>query len=309
MKNKKNELIFEWIIYIKAVERKSFTAAAKDLCVSVATVSKVVAKIENIFSERLISRNAHRFEVTNAGHIAYESSLSICEIYHNLLTELKDTEGISGELRLSAPAIMCESVLNEWIIEYMSQNTEVIIHLMFRETGNFKTDSPEFDDLVIKSGFLDSPDLIHRRLNPVPFGIYASKEYLQSHAEIMKPEDLNGHYLLRLNHPSLRDPIRLHNDLLETQLNITDSRLFYSNNIRSLMHMAKNGRGICLAIPCWVAREPEASKVFIPVLPQWRLAPLPTYMVWRYRKKHSRLFSDFSSFIERKWNDFFSILS
>jgi len=306
MKNKKNSLIFDWMIYIKVIERKSFTAAAKDLCVSVATVSKVIAKLEDIFATRLISRNAHKFEVTTAGHIAYEKSLAICETYHNLLTGLDDRGEIKGELRLSAPGLLCDSIISNWIIEYTSSNPGAIIHLFALETGSFRSDSPEFDDLVIKSGYLESPDLIQRKLNSVDFGIYASTEYLKNHKEIMHPDELNGHSFLRLSHPSLRNPVRLHNGNLDTQLNIQDSRELHSNNIRSLLHMTMKERGICLAIPCWMVRELETNNVLSRVLPQWHLSPLPVYMVWRYRKHHSRLFSDFSEFIENKWNNFFS---
>ncbi|MGP2504541.1 LysR family transcriptional regulator [Pantoea ananatis] len=306
MKNKKNALIFDWIIYIKVVEKKSFSAAARELMMSVASVSKVIAKLEDIFSARLISRNAHKFEVTSSGQTAYEKALLICETYHNLLNSLECKDEIRGELRLSAPGIMCDNVINDWLIEYTDRHPRATVRLLSREAGSFSSDSPEFDDLVIKSGQLDSPDLIQRKLNPVPFGMYASPEYLRKNGEPIRPEDLSGHSLLRLSHYSLRNPVAFRTGETVIPISINSEEEFYSNSIQSLLHMTLHDRGICLAVPCWVIGHYEFDQRLCRVLPDWELTPLPAFIVWRYRKHYSALFSDFSSFIEDKWNCMFS---
>ncbi len=306
MKNKKNALIFDWLIYIKVVEKKSFSAAARDLIVSVASVSKVVARLEDIFSARLISRNAHKFEVTSAGQTAYEKALIICETYHSLLSSLDCKDEIRGELRLSAPGILCDNIISDWVMEYTDLHPGVRIHLLSREAGSFSADSPEFDDLVIKSGYLDSPDLIQKKLNPVPFGMYASKEYLQRKGEPQNPEELSGHSLLKLSHPSLRNPVEFRSGKKVVRISINSAEEFYSNSVQSLLHMTLRERGICLAVPCWVISSQELTHRLCRVLDCWELPPLPAYMVWRYRKNYTALFSDFSRFIEFKWNNLFS---
>ncbi|WP_349887407.1 LysR family transcriptional regulator [Pantoea ananatis] len=307
MKNKKNALVFDWIIYVKVVELKSFSIAARELNLSVATISKTVSKLEDIFSTRLISRNAHRFEITSAGELAYESALEMCETYHNLIDEMNDKNDIRGELRLSAPGNMCNSVISDWIIEYTEQHPEAKIHLLSREAGSFTSDSPEFDDLVIKSGYLDSPDLIHKSLNSVEFGLYASRSYLDMHPPLSQPEDLNKHHLLRLNHTLMRSPLKFCRAKEVKDCFINGENEFYSNNIFSLLHMAKKNKGICVAVPCWEVQNSHSGMTLSRVLPEWALTPIPAYMVWRYRKQYSLLFRDFSSFMEKKWNNFFPL--
>ncbi|HGK4757413.1 LysR family transcriptional regulator [Enterobacter cloacae] len=306
MKNKKNALIFDWLLYVKLVELKSFSLAARELNLSIATVSKAVSRLEDIFSTRLISRNAHKFEVTTAGEIAYDNALVICETYYNLLNGLNDKDDIRGELRLSAPGILCDSIVNDWIIEYTDRHPNVRIHLLSREAGGFSSDSPEFDDLVIKSGYLDSPDLIQKNLTPVPFGVFASQDYLRTHAVIVQPEDLNNHRLLRLSHPSLRSSVTFYGGRGERKVSLGGIGDFQSNNIRSLLHMARQGKGVCVAVPCWVVNNSPAYRTLTQVLYDWPLAPLPAYLVWRYRKIYSSLFRDFSLFIEKKWNELFT---
>ncbi|KGL57299.1 LysR family transcriptional regulator [Pantoea ananatis] len=306
MKNKKNALIFDWIIYIKVVEKKSFSAAARELMMSVATVSKVIAKLEDIFSARLIIRNAHKFEVTSSGQTAYEKALLMCETYHNLLYRLECKDEIRGELRLSAPGIMCGNIINDWIIEYTDRHPRAKVRLLSRETGSFSSDSPAFDDLVIKSEQLDSPDLIQKKLNPVQFGMYASPEYLRKNGEPKRPEDLSGHSLLRLSHYSLRNPVAFRSGETVISLCIDSEEEFHSNSIQSLLHMTLHDRGICLAVPCWIIGHYNFDQRLFRVLPDWELTPLPVFMMWRYRKHYSALFNDFSSFIEGKWNCIFS---
>ncbi|MFP3339556.1 hypothetical protein R0J91_16380, partial [Micrococcus sp. SIMBA_131] len=86
---------------------------------------------------------------------------------------------INGSMRLSAPGVLRDSIVSNWIMEYSEENRSAVIHLISREGASFSCDSPEFDDLVIKSGYMESPDLIHKKLNSVPFGIFASPAYLK----------------------------------------------------------------------------------------------------------------------------------
>ncbi|AFI89682.1 LysR family transcriptional regulator [Pectobacterium parmentieri] len=307
MRSKKNHLIHDWLIYIKVVEKKSFSAAAIELNLAVGSVSKSIAKLEDIINAKLLSRNAHKFEVTAAGELVYEKALILCETYHNILARLENNKNdIQGVLRLSAPTILSDEVISAWIMEYIDMYPNAVIHLLSRESGSFTSDSPEFDDLVIKSGYLESPDLIHRNMNPVSFNIYASSEYLETHQKIDVPEDMNAHRILRLNHPSLKYPLSMTRNGEEQLVTLSYGNEFISNNIKSLLYMARKGKGICVAVPSWSAQEYLLDGSLVAVLPEYSLPVLPAYLVWRYRKWHSPLFRDFSTFVEKKWNSLFN---
>lgn len=306
MKNKKNTLIYDWIVYVTLVEKESFSAAAMSLNISVGSISKTLSKIENMLGVQLVRRNAHTFEVTEDGKIAYKKSMLICEAYHNLLARLeKNNNAITGAIRLSAPSIVADYIASQWIVEYTEKNANVAIHLLSRESGNFTPESPEFDDLVLKSGYIDSADLIHKSIPPVPFGMYASPNYLKSSARIEDPSDINGHNILRLQHPSITSPLVLLKDGREISVAYTPSQEIVSNNAISLLHLALNDRGICIAAPCWTAEKYIEKGDLVKVLPKWSLPDLKINLVWRYRKRYSALFIDFSKFIEDKWNALF----
>lgn len=294
------------MIYIKVVEKKSFSAAAIEMGLSTGTVSKSVTNLEAVVNAQLLSRNAHKFEVTADGQIVYREALKLCGTYYNLLAKLDGHNNeIKGSMRLSAPGVLCDSIVSNWIMEYSEKNSSTAIHLISREGASFTCDSPEFDDLVIKSGYMESPDLIHKKLNPVPFGIFAAPAYLKRYTRIETPEDLNGHQILKLNHPSLKYPLNMKNKGVRKQFDLLLCKEISSNNVRSLLHMTVNGKGICVAAPRWSVEGFLREGSLVEVLDDWALQPLPSYLVWRYRKWYSPLFKDFILFIEKKWNAFF----
>ncbi|MFT4269380.1 MAG: LysR family transcriptional regulator [Pantoea sp.] len=306
MIDRTNHLISDWLIFIRVVECQSFSAAARYLNRSVSAVSKSVAKLENTLNTQLISRNARNFEITPAGQATYEKAQEMCRAYRDLVTELQaPSDQIQGTLRLSAPTVLSDSIIPGWIMAYTDSNPMAVINLQSREGGSFSSSSQEFDDLVIKSGYIDSPDLVHKKINPVPFGIYASPDYLSSR-QIVHPDELVNCSILKLQHPSLAGPLSFTGKDGDS-VHITETRpVFTSNNVGSLIQMATEGGGICLALPAWTVRQHLEDGRLQTVLPDWHLPPLPSYLVWRYRSNYSLLFRDFITFIEKQWNDLFS---
>ncbi|HEY9256500.1 LysR family transcriptional regulator [Chitinophaga sp.] len=300
-------VIIDWIVLIKVIENRSFSKSAKELNLSVSCVSKSIAKLEYIFRCQLIRRNAHNFEVTEVGKMFYDKAIEIYNVYYSLVTETANVnKQFNGIIRLTAPGILCDSLINLWAWEYMQKHPKVKIILNSRELGSFSGNSPEFDDLVIKSGFIDSPDIIHKKLDPVPFGLYASPDYLKHAAPLTHPQDINIHSVLKFEHHSLALPLTIRNDENSVEINFNERASFCSNNVNSILNLVLEGKGICIAIPEWIA-EPHVEKGdLVNVLPGWRLPLLPCNIVWRYRNYYSVLFMDLISYIDGKWNDYFS---
>ncbi|AVJ17519.1 hypothetical protein CLM71_10385 [Serratia sp. MYb239] len=301
-----NHLISDWLIYIRVVECQSFSAAAQYLNRSVSAVSKSVSKLENTLNTQLISRNARNFEMTPAGEATYEKALEMYRAYRDLVAKLQASSGqIQGTLRLSAPTVLSDCIIPGWIMAYTDSHPMAVINLQSREGSSFSSNSQEFDDLVIKSGYIDSSDLVHKKINPVPLGIYASPDYL-SCRQIVHPDELVNCSILKLQHPSLAGPLTFTGKDGDN-VHVAETRpVFTSNNVSSLVQMATQGRGICLAVPAWTVRQHLEDGRLQTVLPDWSLPALPSYLVWRYRSNYSLLFRDFITFVEQQWNDLFS---
>ncbi|QIX94792.1 MULTISPECIES: LysR family transcriptional regulator [Cedecea] len=302
METSNNRGMKDWIVFIRVVEFRSLSRAAKDLNISVAAVSKSLSRLENFVKASLILRDAQNFELTSAGQIAYKQAKDIAQAFRSLLTSLQNPErNIEGRVRLCAPALICELLANHWTLDYVKQNNLSRVLLYSREGGEFSHNSPEFDDLVLKSGFMESEDLIHRKLAPVNLLLCASPGYLDKHNVITHPEDLKSHFLLGINHHWLEKQMILTNGNEEFLLTINNHSKVISNNYLALLGLILNGHGIMI-LPSWVASEYLVKRLLVSVLPQWKLPAMPVYLVWRHRKFYSPMFRHFAKFIESKWN-------
>jgi len=304
MRYKNNRIMRDWVIFTTVVEEQSFSIAAKKLFCSVASISKSISRLEGILEEKLLTRNAHKVEVTATGQVAYKKAKEIQKIYHDLFSEVNNRDNlIKGRIRFSAPSILCEFEANKWVYEYMIKNEHTELHLLSRERTVLSLASPEFDDLVLKSGMLDSPDLIHQALSPMKFSICASPDYLEKHGEIKTPDDLQNHWIMKVDHPFLSYPIMMKNNEDTINLDIQSGTKLTSNNLSSVLRMTLSGAGICLALPDWVINKYVKEKKLVRILPEWELPVMQVYLVWRYRERYSTFFNDFRKFIERKWSE------
>lgn len=297
----KNKLISEWVIFYTVVECGSLSLAAKKLGTSVSTVSKSLSKMESLLGSNLLRRSPRGIEITHSGHFAYKKAKSIVSSVYSLLSEIgNDADKICGRIRLSAPSIVCENIANQWVHEYISQHADVSVDLFSRERSDLSVSSPEFDDIVLKSGFINSPDLVHCKLTPMPLVICASPDYIKKHGEITHPRDLEKHNILLLNHPSLREVTFIKTGVCEP-FSVKVHSNFISNNVPAIVNLSLSGAGVCLASPYWFVQDDINSGKLSLIMPDWKIPMLDVYLVWRYREYQSPLMFDFREYIKKKW--------
>ncbi|EPF0317219.1 LysR family transcriptional regulator [Enterobacter chuandaensis] len=302
MRYNNNRLMKDWVVFITVVETCSFTLSAKKLFCSVASVSKSIARLEDILEVVLLSRNAHKVQITAAGFIAYNRAKEIYQVYQALFSELTSRDNrIKGKLRFSAPSVLCEYAASRWVYDYMHENKDAELRLLSRDRTELTTASPEFDDLVLKSGELNSADLVHHKLGTMKFSMCASPAYLEKHGEINSPDDLKNHWIMKSDHPFLDYPITLTKSEQSIELNIDSSTCLVSNSMSSMLKMSLEGSGVCLALPTWIISNYVKNKQLVLILPEWEIPEMQIYLVWRYRERYSNLFIDFRRYIQEKW--------
>ena len=64
-------------VFVRVVERASFTTAADDLGISRAVVSKYISRLEKRLGARLLHRTTRRLSLTEAGAALFEAITSI----------------------------------------------------------------------------------------------------------------------------------------------------------------------------------------------------------------------------------------
>lgn len=77
-------------IFVRVVEEKSFTKAAKKLFLSQPALSKSIRALEEDLGAKLFERSAYGLEVTEAGKAVYKYSKDAIEYYNDRIAEMRD---------------------------------------------------------------------------------------------------------------------------------------------------------------------------------------------------------------------------
>src|SRR5215216_5708094 len=91
-------------VFVRVVERGSFTLAADELEISRAVVSKYVSRLEGRLGARLMNRTTRRLSLTEAGAALFEASRGAIERIEKAEAAVAHFQSAPrGRLRVSAP--------------------------------------------------------------------------------------------------------------------------------------------------------------------------------------------------------------
>lgn len=181
-------------VFRRVAELKSFTAAARELGLSNAAVSKHVAALEERLRSRLLQRTTRSVALTSAG-AAY---LARCARILDDLDELdvavsQASSAPKGLLRVNAPAAFGLLHLSPAMPSLLAAHPELEVDLSL--TDRFVDLVEEGVDVVVRiaSELPDSATLVAQRLVGVEHCIVAAPRYLEVHGALRKIGDLAKH--------------------------------------------------------------------------------------------------------------------
>lgn len=190
-------------VFEKVAKHNSFSAAADNMGLSKAMVSKHIASLENSLDVLLLNRTTRRLSLT-------ESGAAYLERVKNILSDIEETElAVStlsseprGTLKLTAPTSFGAFHLARAIGGYKQIYPEVKIEMVLTE--RFHDLVEDGIDLAIRVGHLEDSSLIARRLASARMVVCGSPGYLKKHGIPKTPEDLADHECLIY---SIRTPV------------------------------------------------------------------------------------------------------
>ncbi|SFN06689.1 DNA-binding transcriptional regulator, LysR family [Izhakiella capsodis] len=294
----------DWLIFIRTAETGSLSETARQLDISTAAVSKAIIRIERYLGTVLFTRTTQGMSLTESGMTTLHRARDIAASFNALLEEIRNPEGeIKGSVRFTAPAIVCEFLASEWCYEYMQAHPGVRIFLDARERPDLRFDSPELDDVVLRSGRIESDNLVHRKLSPVKLCLCASQRYLDRHPPIIHPRDLAQHALFGMHQNGLAGPLRLSRGEESYLLEQSSVSGLSSNNLLAMLNLVMQGKGISIATPNWLVAQHLSGGHMVKVLPEWQVPDLPVWLIWKQQPRQQALFTHFRDYIERCWNN------
>jgi len=268
-------------VFAKVVELGSFTAAARQLEMSVSSISQTVSKLENELQVKLLNRSTRSIGLTEAGKIYYQGCrrmLHEAQDVHEQLYAFNNTP--IGTLRVGCSSTMAQNVLAMITSEMLKEYPDLSVNLV---TGIPAPDLiADGLDLVIRVGALQDSGLFSRRLGSMPMVLCAAKSYLQQAGTPEKPADLASHSWLEYSIRPYNEFELIAPEGLSTKL-IPQGR-FVTNDPMTLNRWLTAGAGIAFVPLMWVINEINRGELEI-LLPRYQSDPRPVYAVYTEKDK------------------------
>ncbi|MEI9892164.1 MAG: LysR family transcriptional regulator [Caulobacteraceae bacterium] len=286
-------MLNELKVFVRAVELKSISAAARNLRLSAAAASHRILQLEEQVGVRLLNRTTRSLQPTEAGCIFYEHALNVLEAVERAESSMAMASGVpTGSLRVAAPLGFGRRILAPLVSEFHSLHPKVEVRL--RLSDHAVDLLSESVDVAIRMSALPDSSFIVRKLADCPRVLVASPSYIAKHGAPESPEDLLQHNCLLLRFPGSTD-FRWTLNTPDGPSTLPVSGKFDADDGDVLTEWTLEGEGIMLK-PYWEVAEHLRTGRLQVVLPNH--PPEPVSLVMLYPHRHLlpakvRVFADF----------------
>lgn len=289
--------------FLTVAEQSSFSAAARLLGMTPASVTRTISALEEQLGVQLLLRTTRKVSLTSAG-AAYAARVApLVEGLARATEETRDLQKVTaGSIRVSAPMSLGMKVLPTVLSQFsiIHPRTSVAIELSDR----FVDIVEENYDLAIRiSGPPTDKSTIWRKIRPVARLLVASPSFLAQNGTPKLPEDLATLECLSYHDQSKTETWELSRP---GQTRTVEAKGRFSiNNGDFLCRLAVAGEGVAL-LPRFIVEDELRAGSLVEVLPGWTT---PEIWLTLYYPPYEHLplrvatFSDFfEAFVKESWD-------
>lgn len=270
-------------VFRRVIELNGFAAAARDLDLSNAAVSKIIKELEADLGTPLIHRTTRSLRLTDTGHDYFNQITRILDDLGEADDAVRSSGGEPrGVLRISAPLSLGLVLLSPVLARFAASHPELRLDVEF---GDQPVDLIEGRfDLAIRGGQLRDSGLKARKLMDIERVPCASPAYLSRCGTPETPGDLAGHRCLAYSLSATPRSWVLQKDGESVRVAIDGA--FRANNSLAIRDAAVEGLGVAL-LPALYVQEALASGRLVRVLPGWRGEAHALYGVYPQHRESS----------------------
>lgn len=280
-------------LFERILRAGNLSAAARELNLSLAVVSKRLSRLEQHVGVRLLQRTTRRLAPTEEGRLFQAHCRRILEEVDAAEALLQQRRGqVDGLLRVSAPFGFGRRRLLPLLATFRKQYPELRIQL---NLGDALVDLLEHEvDVAIRFGKPADSSLIARQLAPNHRILCASPSYLDWHGRPQQPEQLHEHSCLLIGDQDSAQWQLQHNGA-EHLIRVRASLL--CNDGEAAHELALLGQGI-VSKSIWDVAGDLQTRRLEQVLPAFRLPDAPLHVLYptsRQQVPRVRRFVEFLS--------------
>jgi DNA-binding transcriptional LysR family regulator len=231
-------------LFVRVVDRGSFTAAAADLGLPRSTATEALKSLEAHLGARLLARTTRHLAPTVDGQDYYRRCLSI-------LAELDEAESAfrggepRGLLRVDAHGLLTRTFLLPGLPEFLERHPLIDLHL--GQGDRFVDLVREGVDCVIRAGEPADSGMILRRLGSIEEITVASPDYLARKGTPRRLEELENHQMVGFLSSRTGEVLPLEFTVGKTLRELRLPHRVTANNSDTMADLARLGLGLIQA--------------------------------------------------------------
>jgi DNA-binding transcriptional LysR family regulator len=264
-------------VFIAVAERGSMVAAAEQLDMSRAMVTRYLAAMEEWAQARLLHRSTRRLSLTSAGEESLKNCRELLAISQSISKVQNNNEEPHGLLRLTCAQSLAHDLLLPAFSQYLQRYPRTKLDLQVNSQAVNLVE--QRIDLAIRITNTLEPNLIARQLGSCRSVLVASPAYLQRYGQPKQLEDLTRHNCLTYTY--------FGKSLWQFSYKNTPASVPVEGNLTTnestvLLISCLHHVGISFQ-PLYAAAPYLASGELMLVLPEYQPNPLGIYAVYRSR--------------------------
>lgn len=258
-------------LFVRLVERRSFTAAATDLGLPRSTASEVLRSLEAHLGVRLLERTTRHVTPTLDGEEYYRRCVAILSEVEEAEAAMRDAQP-RGLLRVDAHPLLTRTFILPKLPEFLARHP--LLELQIGQGDRLVDLVREGVDCVIRAGQPEDSGMIQRRLGTIAEITVASPAYLAKHGTPSSPDELDGHQMVGFISSRTGDVLPLEFSVEGALREIVLPSRIRVNNSDTMADLARLGFGLVQA-PRYRFADDLASGALVEVLPDHPPSPTP----------------------------------
>ncbi len=289
------DVVHGMLVFSKVVQAGSLSAAARELGVSTAVVSRTLAALETRLGVRLVNRTTRSLHLTDEGASYYETS-------QRILAEIDEADAAvtsrriepQGVLKVALPASFGHQHIAPLVPRFAQRYPKVELALSLSDRSINLIE--EGFDLAVRIAELKDSSLAARKLAPNRRVVCASPAYLREHGEPKTPQDLTKHNCLVASWEHGFAMAWEYKSPVGKRGTVRVTGRYACDNWEVLREWAVAGLGVALK-STWDVRRQLEEGTLVPLLPGYDFGTdVAIYAVYPHRRHlpaKTRAFIDF----------------
>jgi len=278
-------------LFVRIVERRSFTLAASDLDLPRSTATQAIKRLERRLGVRLLQRTTRHVSPTLDGEAYHRRCLAI-------LADVEDAEAAftdarpTGLLRVDVHGTLARAFVLPDLPDFLARYPGLRVHI--GEGDRLVDLVREGVDCVLRVGDLHDSSMVGRRIAMLEEVTCASPAYLERHGTPHTLDDLEGHVAIGFVSTATGSTLPLEFVHGGEVRNVTLPSAVTVSGAETNTMLARLGLGL-IQVPLYHVAKDLADGTLVRVLPDQPPTPSPVSLLYPHSRQLSprvRVFID-----------------